>query len=51
MKSIRYWLCDLLCPDRIFNEDMRLEIDRLTIENESLKSRINELEKNNVDIN
>ena len=44
MKSIRYWLCDLLCPDRIFNEDMSLEIDRLIFENEELLWRIKELE-------
>ncbi len=44
MKSIRYWLCDLLCPDRIFNEDMSLEVDKLISENEKLKERILKLE-------
>jgi len=44
MTSIRCWLCSLICPDRVFNEDMSLEIDRLTIENEELRERIKEQE-------
>ena len=44
MASLRYWLCNFLCPDRFWNEDASLEIDRLTVENEKLREHIAELE-------
>lgn len=44
LRKFRYWLGDLICLDRFFNEDASLEIDRLTLENETLKERIQELE-------
>ncbi len=38
---LRWRLCDALCGDCFFNRDASLEIDRLTVENECLKARLN----------
>jgi len=37
IKRIREWLCRWLCKDKLFNSDMSMEIDRLTVENETLR--------------
>ena len=34
-KRFRYWLGDQICPDRIWNDDMSLEADRLTVDGEA----------------
>jgi len=34
------WLCGTMCADRFFNRDASLENDRLTVENEDLKARL-----------
>ncbi len=38
MTSLRYWLCNLICPDRIWNQDISRENDRLTILVEEAKA-------------
>lgn len=42
IRKIKYRLCHLLCKDLVFNSDMSLEIDRLTLENEQLREQIND---------
>ncbi len=37
---LRWRLCDALCGDCFFNRDASLEIDRLIVENEDLKARL-----------
>jgi len=37
-KEFRYWLCDIICPDCIWNENISLENDRLTILVEEAKA-------------
>ena len=39
-RRFRRWLCRFICPDEFFNADASLEIDRLIIENESLRKRL-----------
>ena len=34
----RCWLCQKLCGDRFFNRDASLEIDKLVLENETLRA-------------
>ena len=36
------WLCRTLCPNMVFNSDMSLEIDRLTLRIEELEEILNE---------
>lgn len=31
MRGLHDWLCRMICGDRLFNQDMSLEIDRLTL--------------------
>ncbi len=40
IKWLRCRLCRVLCTDRFFNHDASLEIDRLTVELESLRERL-----------
>lgn len=42
IKRFREWICRALCKDKLFNSDMSLEIDRLTVENERLKEKQDE---------
>ncbi len=44
LRKIRYWLCDLLCPGRVWNQDISLENDRLIIANEDLREQLAALE-------
>jgi len=37
---LRWRLCDALCGDCFFNRDASREIDRLTVENDDLKARL-----------
>ena len=37
---VKCWLCRAICPDKFFNYDASLEIDRLTIENEILRAEV-----------
>lgn len=40
IQQLRYRLARVICPDCFFNRDASLEIDRLTVENEDLKARL-----------
>ena len=42
--KLRERIARWLAPDFLFNRDMSRELDRLIIENESLRERIKELE-------
>lgn len=42
IRKIQYRLCRLLCKHQMFNRDMSLEIDRLTVEIDELRKASNE---------
>ena len=41
LRHLRLNQCAILCWDCFFNRDASLEIDRLIVENEDLKARLN----------
>ena len=42
IKKLKERFCRVLCKDQLFNSDMSLEIDRLTLENEELRENVND---------
>jgi len=45
LQLTRARLCSVLCVDRFFNLDASREIDRLVVENENLKVKLNAAER------
>ena len=43
IRQFKYWLCHKLCKELVFNSDMSLEIDRLTILVEEQEEELNKL--------